>query len=82
MKLKFCSDANAKRLTPTWHPKGVGPQRKCQLLLHCMQELIVDPVVAADGQTYEQHALQTWLKYYTTSPVTGDCLSNPINDMT
>ena len=36
-----------------------------------MQELLVKPVIASDGYTYEKHALQEWLQQHTTSPVTG-----------
>ena len=35
---------------------------------------MVEPVIAADGYTYEKNALQEWLKYSSTSAVTGDLL--------
>lgn len=41
-----------------------------------MQELLIDPVIAADGYTYERRALQDWLKQHTNSPVTGHPLSS------
>ena len=42
----------------------------------CLQELLEEPVIAADGYTYEQHAFQEWLKQHTNSPVTGQPLQN------
>lgn len=35
------------------------------------QELMVDPVLAADGHTYERKAIERWLLTKTTSPKTG-----------
>lgn len=43
-----------------------------------MQELLCEPVIAADGFTYERHALHAWLKCHTTSPVTGHMLTSTI----
>ena len=45
--------------------------RRCVFL--CFDELQVmmtDPVVAADGHTYERAAIAAWLQSHTTSPVT------------
>lgn len=39
--------------------------------LSWLQELLGEPVIAADGYTYEKHALQEWLKQHDSSPVTG-----------
>ena len=36
--------------------------------------MLVDPVVAADGHTYERAAAEMWLQTQTTSPVTGATL--------
>jgi hypothetical protein len=36
------------------------------------QELMDDPVVAADGRLYERKELETWLATHTTSPVTNE----------
>lgn len=38
------------------------------------QELMVEPVVTQDGQTYERHAIEYWLKDHDTSPLTGQTL--------
>ncbi len=42
----------------------------------CLQVLMVEPVIAADGHTNEKAAIQTWLQQHTISPVTGDFLSH------
>jgi len=42
----------------------------------CLQVLMVEPVIAADGHTYEKAAIETWLQQHTVSPVTGDFLAH------
>jgi hypothetical protein len=42
----------------------------------CLQALMVEPVIAADGHTYEKAAIQTWLQQNSISPVTGDVLAH------
>ena len=37
---------------------------------------MVEPVIAADGHTYERAALEAWLLHNFTSPVTGDFLAH------
>lgn len=39
-------------------------------------EIFFDPVMTADGQTYEKAAITEWLKTKDTSPLTGKILSN------
>ena len=39
-----------------------------------MQVVMADPVIAADGHTYERTAIQHWLHRSSLSPVTGDKL--------
>ena len=41
-----------------------------------LQEVMSEPVVAADGHTYEKTALQEWLQQHNTSPVTGVTLAH------
>lgn len=42
-----------------------------------MQELLVDPVIAADGFTYERYAIEDWLaRGNVTSPMTNDPLEH------
>ncbi len=36
------------------------------------QECMQDPVVAADGYTYERHAIEQWLGAHRTSPMTNE----------
>ena len=42
----------------------------------CLQVVMVEPVIAADGHTYERAALEEWLLEHVTSPVTGDFLAH------
>jgi len=42
------------------------------------QDFMSDPVVAADGQTYERAAITQWLKNHNTSPLTGALLSSKV----
>ena len=39
-----------------------------------MQVAMMDPMIAADGHTYERTAIQHWLEGSSLSPVTGDKL--------
>ncbi len=39
-----------------------------------LQDFLVEPVIAADGHTYEKGALQDWLAHCNVSPVTGQPL--------
>lgn len=43
-----------------------------------MQSILVDPVIAADGHTYERAAMVKRLQHCMTSPVTGDMLPHPL----
>ncbi|GJP35308.1 hypothetical protein CLOM_g19813 [Closterium sp. NIES-68] len=42
-----------------------------QLLCPISQRRMMDPVVAADGYTYERYAIEQWLECKDTSPTTG-----------
>lgn len=46
------------------------------LLLLTVQEVMTQPVIAADGHTYERKAMQEWLQHHNTSPVTGSTLAH------
>jgi len=37
---------------------------------------MVEPVIAADGHTYEKAAIEAWLQQNSISPVTGDFLAH------
>lgn len=52
----------------TWRRWSLGSLLHVSFLL---QALMHDPVVAADGHTYERHAMEQWLQRHTVSPVTG-----------
>lgn len=39
---------------------------------------MVDPVIAADGFTYERSAIQAWLQAHDTSPVTNQTLLHSV----
>ena len=39
-------------------------------------EIMVDPVVTADGHTYERSAIVKWLLKKATSPLTGEPLAH------
>lgn len=41
-----------------------------------LQVMMIEPVIAADGHTYERAAMQEWLLQHTTSPVTGVSLAH------
>lgn len=40
------------------------------------QEIMIDPVVASDGHTYERKAIEMWLQSHNSSPMTGLQLTN------
>jgi Mg-chelatase subunit ChlD len=40
------------------------------------RELMIDPVIGPDGQTYERRAIEEWLKINTTSPVTRERMTS------
>ena len=44
-------------------------------LLH-VQAQMKDPVIAADGHSYERAAIEEWLQTHSTSPVTSQPLSH------
>lgn len=35
------------------------------------QDVMIDPVFAADGYTYEREAIAGWIEYHNTSPMTN-----------
>ena len=42
------------------------------------QEIIIEPVIAFDGQTYEKQAIQEWLKNSDKSPINGSTLHSTL----
>ncbi|MCO5577640.1 hypothetical protein L7F22_031471 [Adiantum nelumboides] len=41
------------------------------------QEVMKDPVITADGHSYERIAIEKWLEHHNTSPKTGEVLPPP-----
>lgn len=76
------SEAEAVVLTPSGEP-SVGPARAggVPLLLRCPlsgNAAMADPVILADGYTYEREAAASWLSQgRQTSPKTGEPLEGP-----
>eukprot|EP00966_Prymnesium_polylepis_P316020 7301632-Prymnesium_polylepis.1 len=44
----------------------------------CDPQLLEDPVLTADGQTYERSAIARWLETHGTSPLSGEPLENKV----
>ena len=73
------------------HPRLLGGGKKTQsnkdisedFLCPITHQIMFDPVVAADGETYEREAIETHLKRRQTSPLYGDKLEHthltPVN---
>jgi len=40
------------------------------------QQVMLDPVLAADGRNYEREAIETWLATHNTSPITNEALES------
>ena len=43
-----------------------------------MQEKFLDPVIAADGHSYERKAIEAWLETNHTSPLTNEDLPHKV----
>jgi len=55
-----------------WLQKRLEPSFVCPIL----QKRLVQPVLAADGHTYEQEAMERWIQTHGTSPLTGEPLAH------
>jgi hypothetical protein len=53
---------------------GEGAEPPDDFVCPITQELMVDPCFAADGHTYERHAIERWLQTKSNSPKTGCAL--------
>ena len=62
------SPATKRRASATSEP----PEFLCPIL----REVMKDPVVTADGQTYERGAIEQWLRDHNTAPLTGQALAH------
>ena len=38
-------------------------------------QLLTDPVIGSDGQTYDRHTITAWLREHRTSPITAEAMS-------
>lgn len=55
-----------------------GSQKVPAEFVDCItQEIMEDPVITADGHSYERNAIEKWLKHHDTSPKTGEVLPPP-----
>lgn len=55
-----------------------GSQKVPAEFVDCItQEIMEDPVITADGHSYERTAIEKWLKHHDTSPKTGEVLPPP-----
>ena len=52
--------------------------RPCEHNCSITQEVMVDPVIATDGHTYERAAIQQWLEEHHTSPLTKQHISSTL----
>ena len=41
-----------------------------------IKQVMVEPVLTCDGQTYERAAIAQWLQTHDTSPLTGEALED------
>jgi len=55
------------------HAGSMGNQH---LLCPITQDLMMEPVLAADGHAYERAAIEDWISIHGTSPVSGEPLAS------
>eukprot|EP01049_Picozoa_sp_SAG25_P009007 SAG25_NODE_857_length_5044_cov_2.869970_3_plen_674_part_00 len=59
-------------------PPSPHPSVPEAFLCPISQEIMADPVVAADGHSYERVAIETWFRSKQTSPMTNDAMPSTI----
>lgn len=64
---------------PTWDDPDIHPKMPPEFVDCITQEIMADPVITADGHSYERAAIEKWLKLHDTSPKTGEVLPPPAN---
>ena len=57
--------------------EGGGPATPVDFRCPITTAVMRDPVVAADGHTYERQAIATWLATHNTSPLTREVIPFP-----
>lgn len=75
--------SNVRVIREKWHRamlKHVDEQLEKNSNFRCPLTGLVmkDPVVAADGYTYEEAAIRRWLSEYDSSPMTNKTMSNNV----
>ncbi|CAN7014418.1 hypothetical protein IGI04_013175 [Brassica rapa subsp. trilocularis] len=55
---------------------GVPTQPPTHFLCPLLKDVMNEPCVAADGYTYDRHAIEKWLEEHDTSPMTDSPLNN------
>ena len=53
------------------HRRGNSPEPPDEYLCPITQDIMQDPVVAADGRSYERNAIAEWFDAHNTSPMTN-----------
>ncbi len=65
-------EAAIEKLKSTIVKKKIPEEYLCPIT----HEVMTDPVVTSDGNTYERQAIEQWLKKNNTSPLTNKPLAN------
>ena len=68
--------AAANRSAASGSRRGREENLPAAFICPITQELMEEPVVTQDGQTYERHAIEYWLRDHDTSPLTGQPLAH------
>jgi hypothetical protein len=64
----------AEILKPSSPKKPAEREPPPDMLCPITQELMIEPVILADGHSYELSAITLWLSKHNVSPMTGDVL--------
>ena len=65
-----------KRRAAAWRPESEDVKDHPQWICPLTMDVFYDPVVAADGQSYERWAIEKWLATHITSPSTNESLQH------
>ena len=75
--LSCCAQVGLSRPTSNVSPpQPENDEIPDALICPITQEIMTDPVIAADGHTYERRAILAWFIEHSTSPMTNKELSN------
>ena len=55
-------------------PSGHAPVVPSEFMCPITADVMTDPVITADGMTYDRRAIEMWLREHDTSPLTGEQL--------